>query len=43
MSSGKENPEVLDMPEVKLDIPEVKVVLETGTSTVILQKANLDS
>jgi hypothetical protein len=24
MSSGKENPEVLDIQEVKLDIPEVK-------------------
>jgi hypothetical protein len=36
MSSGKENPEVLD-------IPEVKVAPETGTGTVILKKANLDS
>ncbi len=43
MSSGKENPEVLDIPEVKLDILEVKVPPETETGTVILQKANLDS
>jgi hypothetical protein len=43
MSSGKENPEVLDIPEVKLGIPEEKVARETGTGTVIFQKANLDS